>query len=133
MFINPKIGINTGGAFSLLDDLRHGNPALVPHLDATDLSQALTSGDVARVAAALHNDLEAPALSMRPVLKRVLGVAADAGRRAVVSGSGPTVAVLCDDAGAARFAAEHLAEQFDGYEVFVAEGPDHGAVVEKVG
>ncbi|WJY97126.1 4-(cytidine 5'-diphospho)-2-C-methyl-D-erythritol kinase [Corynebacterium fournieri] len=130
VFINPKIGINTGGAFSLLDDLRHGNPALVPHLDATDLSQALTSGDVARVAAALHNDLEVPALSMRPVLKRVLGVAADAGRRAVVSGSGPTVAVLCDDAGAARFAAEQLAEQFDSYEVFVAEGPDRGAVVE---
>lgn len=133
VFINPKIGINTGGAFSLLDDLRHGNPALLPRMDATDLSQALTSGDVARVAAALHNDLEAPALSMRPVLKRVLGVAGDAGRRAIVSGSGPTVAVLCDDADAARFAAEHLTEQFDGYEVFVAEGPDHGAVVEKVG
>ena len=133
VFINPKIGINTSGAFSLLDDLRHGNPALVPHLDATDLSQALTSGDVARVAAALHNDLEAPALSMRPVLKRVLGVAAEAGRRAVVSGSGPTGAGLCDDADAARATAEHLAEQVDGYEVFVAEGPDHGAVVEKVG
>ena len=132
VFINPKIGINTGGAFSLLDDLRHGNPALLPHLDATELSQALTSGDVARVAAALHNDLEAPALSMRPVLKRVLGVAGDAGRRAIVSGSGPTVAVLCDDADAARFAAEHLTEQFDGYEVFVAEGPDHGAQVEHV-
>ena len=133
VFINPKIGINTGGAFSLLDDLRHGNPALLPHMDATELSQALTSGSVARVAAALHNDLEAPALSMRPVLKRVLGVAGEAGRRAIVSGSGPTVAVLCDDADAARFAAEHLAERFDGYEVFVAEGPDRGAVVEKVG
>ena len=132
VFINPKIGINTGGAFSLLDDLRHGNPALVPHLDATELSQALTSGDVARVAAALHNDLEAPALSMRPVLKRVLGAAGEAGRRAIVSGSGPTVAVLCDSADAARFAAEHVAEQFDAYEVFVAEGPDHGAVVERV-
>ena len=132
VFINPKIGINTGGAFALLDDLRHGNPALLPHLDATELSQALTSGDVARVAAALHNDLEDPALSMRPVLKRVLGAAGEAGRRAIVSGSGPTVAVLCDDADAARFAAEHLAERFDGYEVFVAEGPDHGAQVERV-
>ena len=132
VFINPKIGINTGGAFALLDDLRHGNPALLPHMDATELSQALTSGDVARVAAALHNDLEDPALSMRPVLKRVLGVAGEAGRRAIVSGSGPTVAVLCDDADTARFAAEHLAERFDGYEVFVAEGPDHGAQVERV-
>lgn len=132
VFVNPKIGISTGGAFSLLDDLRHGNPALLPHLDSTELSQALTSGDVARVAAAMHNDLEAPALTMRPVLKRVLAAAGEAGRRAIVSGSGPTVAVLCDDADAARFAAEHLAEQFDGYEIFVAEGPDRGATVEHV-
>ena len=56
----------------------------------------------------------------------------EAGRRAIISGSGPTVAVLCDDADAARFAAEHLTEQFDGYEVFVAEGPDRGAQVERV-
>lgn len=132
VFINPKIGINTGKAFSLLDDLRHGNPALLPHLDSTQLSQALTSGDVGRIAAALHNDLEEPALTLRPVLKRVLAAAGDAGRRAIVSGSGPTVAVLCDSADAARFAAEHVAEQFDAYEVFVAEGPDHGAVVERV-
>ena len=33
VFVNPKVGISTGGAFSLLDDLRHGNPALVPHLN----------------------------------------------------------------------------------------------------
>ena len=62
----------------------------------------------------------------------MLAAAGEAGRRAVVSGSGPTVAVLCDDADDARFAAEHLAERFDGYEVFVAEGPDHGAQVERV-
>lgn len=132
VFVNPKIGIPTGRAFSLLDDLRHGNPALVPHLNPTALSQALTSDDVSRVAAALHNDLEAAAMTMRPVLKRVLEAAGRTGRRALISGSGPTVAVLCDNADAAHAAAGQLAEQFDGYEVFVAEGPDRGAVVERV-
>lgn len=132
VFVNPKIGIPTGRAFSLLDDLRHGNPALVPHLNPTALSQALTSDDVSRVAAALHNDLEPAAMTMRPVLKRVLEAAGRTCRRALVSGSGPTVAVLCDNADAAHAAAGQLAEQFDGYEVFVAEGPDRGAVVERV-
>lgn len=132
VFVNPKIGIPTGEAFSLLDDLRHTNPALVPRLNTAELSQALTAGDATRVAAALHNDLEAPALQMRPVLRGLLEAAGEAGRRAVVSGSGPTVAVLCDDAEHARWAAEHLAAEFDGAEVFVAEGPDGGAVVERV-
>lgn len=132
VFVNPKVGIPTGKAFSLLDDMRHNNATLVPHLNTQALSQALTSGDATRVAAAMHNDLEGPALAMRPQLDRLLDVAADAGLRAMVSGSGPTVAVLCDSLEHAQWVADHLAERFDGYEVFVAEGPDQGAVVENV-
>ena len=132
VFVNPKVGIPTGKAFSLLDDMRHNNATLVPHLNTQALSQALTSGDATRVAAAMHNDLEEPALAMRPQLTRLLDVAADAGLRAMVSGSGPTVAVLCDSLEHAQWVADYLAERFDGYEVFVAEGPDQGAVVENV-
>ena len=132
VFVNPKVGIPTGKAFSLLDDMRHNNATLVPHLNTQALSQALTSGDATRVAAAMHNDLEEPALAMRPQLARLLDVAADAGLRAMVSGSGPTVAVLCDSLEHAQWVADHLAERFDGYELFVAEGPDQGAVVENV-
>ena len=132
VFVNPKVGIPTGKAFSLLDDMRHNNATLVPHLNTQALSQALTSGDATRVAAAMHNDLEEPALAMRPQLARLLDVAADAGLRATVSGSGPTVAVLCDSLEHAQWVADYLAERFDGYEVFVAEGPDQGAVVENV-
>ena len=132
VFVNPKVGIPTGKAFSLLDDMRHNNATLVPHLNTQALSQALTSGDATRVAAAMHNDLEEPALAMRPQLARLLDVAADAGLRAMVSGSGPTVAVLCDSLEHAQWVADHLAEHFDGYEVFVAEGPDQGAVIENV-
>ena len=132
VFVNPKVGIPTGKAFSLLDDMRHNNATLVPHLNTQALSQALTSGDATRVAAAMHNDLEEPALAMRPQLARLLDVATDAGLRAMVSGSGPTVAVLCDSLEHAQWVADHLAERFDGYELFVAEGPDQGAVVENV-
>ena len=85
VFVNPKVGIPTGQAFSLLDDMRFNNATLVPHLDTSELSQALTAGDAQRVAAALHNDLEAPALSMRPQLARLIRTADEAGLRAIVS------------------------------------------------
>jgi len=129
VFVNPKVGINTGHAFSLLDDLRHTNPALVPHLDTAELARALTAGDAPRVAAAMRNDLEHPALQMRPQLARLLTAGNEAGLRAMVSGSGPTVAVLCSDGDHARWVAEHLGEEFEGYEIFVASGPDQGAVL----
>lgn len=129
VFVNPKVGISTPGAFSLLDDLRFNNASVVPHLNTSELSQALTSGDAQRVAAALHNDLEAPAVTMRPQLARLLTVGNEAGLRAVVSGSGPTVAVLCSDEDHARWVAEHLLEEFPGYEIFVAAGPDQGATL----
>lgn len=129
VFVNPKVGIPTGQAFSLLDDLRFNNASIVPRLDTTELSQALTSGDPQRVAAALHNDLELPALTMRPQLKRLLAVANEAGLRAIVSGSGPTVAVLCRDLDHSRWVADHLSAEFAGFELFVASGPDRGAAL----
>lgn len=60
-----------------------------------ELMNALATGDVAGVGAALVNDLERPAISLRPELGRVL----DHGRRAgvlgaMLSGSGPTCAFL---------------------------------------
>ena len=69
---------------------------------------ALRSGPPAALAAALCNDLQAPALALRPALRRALSAASDAGAAAVlVSGSGPTVAALAEDeADAVRLAAD---------------------------
>ena len=92
VFINPGLALPTGQTFSRLDDMRHDNPALVPHMDTTALAQALVTGDPRRVAAALHNDLEPAAVALRPQLRRLLTVASECGLNAVVSGSGPTVA-----------------------------------------
>lgn len=127
VFVNPKVGIPTGRAFALLDDMRFNNATLVPRLDTSEISQALTSGDPGRVGAAMQNDLQAAALAMRPQLSRLLSVADNAGVRAIVSGSGPTVAILCRDEEHARWVAEQLREEFEGFEIFVAAGPDEGA------
>jgi 4-diphosphocytidyl-2-C-methyl-D-erythritol kinase len=56
----------------------------------------------------LANDLQAPALALRPALGRALRAATEAGAAAaLVSGSGPTVAALAhDEQGAQRLAAE---------------------------
>ncbi len=102
-------GLSTPAVYAELDRLRAAGR--VP--DGSELTSsepvlaALRSGSPATLAAGLSNDLQAPALALRPELRRALRAATDAGAAAVlVSGSGPTVAALAEDeAGAIRLAA----------------------------
>ena len=102
-------GLSTPTVYAELDRMRA--EGRVP--DGAELAPsepviaALRSGPPAALAAALTNDLQAPALALRPGLRRALGAASDAGAAAVlVSGSGPTVAALAEDeADAVRLAA----------------------------
>jgi 4-diphosphocytidyl-2-C-methyl-D-erythritol kinase len=102
-------GLSTPRVYAELDRLRA--EGRVP--DGSELTPsepvivALRSGPTAALSAALHNDLQPPALALRPGLRRALDAASDAGAAAVlVSGSGPTVAALAEDeAGAVRLAA----------------------------
>jgi 4-diphosphocytidyl-2-C-methyl-D-erythritol kinase len=102
-------GLSTPTVYAELDRLRAAGR--VP--DGTDLAPAepviaaLRSGPPAALAAGLSNDLQAPALALRPALRRALDAASDAGAAAVlVSGSGPTVAALAtDEAHAVRLTA----------------------------
>ncbi len=56
---------------------------------------ALRSGDAKALGAALSNDLQAAAVSLRPALAQTLDAAVELGALgAIVSGSGPTVAFL---------------------------------------
>ena len=67
------------------------------------LTAALRAGDARALAGSLHNDLQAAALDLRPELAEVIAVAEEAGAlRAIVSGSGPTIAALVEDAGGAQ-------------------------------
>ncbi|WP_255371751.1 4-(cytidine 5'-diphospho)-2-C-methyl-D-erythritol kinase [Cellulosimicrobium sp. CUA-896] len=86
-------GLSTPEVYRAFDETVGGTE---PELgDDTALMQALRAGDAVGLGRALHNDLEAAALALRPELARTLAVAREADALgAIVSGSGPTVAAL---------------------------------------
>src|SRR3954451_22284013 len=91
---------------------------------------ALRAGDAVALGRSLANDLQPAALRMRPQLQRVL----DAGRElgaagGIVSGSGPTVALLARTAGDSVRIASSLAGLRVCRTVRRAQGPVTGARV----
>ena len=75
---------------------------------------ALGSGDVAEIAALLHNDLEAAATDLHPELKgRKERLLAAGALGAAITGSGPTLFGLCRDEGHAREVARRVESDFD--------------------
>ena len=122
-------GLSTPAVFAELDRLRAaGDPPRVGPV--RDILAALASGDAAAVAAALGNDLQAAAISLEPALRRTLRAGIAAGALAgIVSGSGPTVALLCGDAESAGGIAAELAGSGTCRAVRVATGPAQGARV----
>lgn len=104
VFALSEDGLSTPAVFGEYDRLRPDAPQ--PRGDAS-LTAALGAGDPSALAAALRNDLEPAALSLRPDLARTLAVGREAGALAgIVSGSGPTCAFLAPDAdGAAEVSA----------------------------
>jgi 4-diphosphocytidyl-2-C-methyl-D-erythritol kinase len=123
-------GLSTPAVYAELDRLR----AIGRLPDGTGLPSpepviaALTGGPVGALAAAVANDLEPPALSLRPELRRGLQAATGAGAAAaMVSGSGPTVAALAEDEDAAVRLAAVLAGEGVFRTVRVVHGPVPGA------
>ncbi|WP_165404164.1 4-(cytidine 5'-diphospho)-2-C-methyl-D-erythritol kinase [Egicoccus halophilus] len=89
--------------------------------------QALRTGDAEALGAALHNDLEVAAFSLRPELRDARDAFLDAGALgAVVSGSGPTVVALAASAQHAVEVRERMQGVFDRSEVALspAGGPE---------
>jgi 4-diphosphocytidyl-2-C-methyl-D-erythritol kinase len=93
-------GLSTPAVYAELDRLRADGrvPDGAEPASAEPVIAALRGAGVPALAAALGNDLQAPALALRPGLRRALRAATDAGAAgALVSGSGPTVAALAAD------------------------------------
>lgn len=104
-------GLSTPAVYAELDRLRSAGLAAPPPTAGVPggLVSALAGDDPAALAAALHNDLEPAALSLRPALRATLDAGRAAGALAgIVSGSGPTCVFLAADAGAARDVAAAL-------------------------
>ncbi len=124
-------GLSTPAVYAELDRQREHAP--LPDGQAgvaspDEVLAALRQGDAVALGRALGNDLEPAALALRPALQPVLDTARRLGALgAVVSGSGPTVAVLArDDAHAGALAAT-LAGQDVCSAVLRADGPVSGA------
>jgi 4-diphosphocytidyl-2-C-methyl-D-erythritol kinase len=93
-------GLATPTVYAELDRLRAAGRVPDGTGPASDepVIAALRSGSPEVLAEVLGNDLQAPALALRPELRRALAAATEAGAAGVlVSGSGPTVAALAAD------------------------------------
>lgn len=129
VFALSTVGLSTPSVYAECDRMRAELEVAAPKVSDA-LMQSLLAGDAAAVGSALHNDLQAPACSLRPALSLVLEVGRDYGALgALVSGSGPTVAFLVADEEAGLDLAVALTASGVVGSVARATGPVHGAKV----
>ena len=127
-------GLSTPQVYAELDRQREADGAdpreLEPLAKPQALIDALQAGQLDRIAALIHNDLEPAALALLPELELTLAAAEKYGAlRAFVSGSGPTVAALVenfDDAIALQTALRHA-----NFDAFATTSSPLGAQVEQ--
>ena len=122
-------GLSTPAVYAELDRQRDAGAVAVATSPDAVLS-ALRQGDAVALGRALGNDLQPAALALRPALRPVLDAARSLGALgALVSGSGPTVAVLARDEGHAGAIAAALTGQGVCADVRRAVSPVGGARV----
>lgn len=121
-------GLSTPAVYGALDALREEQQAAVaePHEVDPGILAALRSGNPRELAAVISNDLQAAALKLAPELGGLLRTGERLGALAgMVSGSGPTVAFLAEDAAAATVLEAAL--RTEGHRALAVQGPVHGA------
>lgn len=133
VLVTSPQGLSTPAVYGRLDALRDAEGALADDpplsLDVPiPVLQALRAGDPAQLAETLLNDLQAAAVFERPDLDETIRAGVRAGAlQGIVSGSGPTVALLCADPDAAREVQDEL--HLSGREALHVHGPVPGARV----
>ena len=125
--VPSREGLSTPAVYRRWDELNPDAPS--EPQPATAFLDALATGDPGLLAGALHNDLEAAAVDLRPDLRELLLLGEESGAlRGMVSGSGPTCVFLTSGADHARSVAGALVD--GGHEVvLVTNGPVAGAHV----
>jgi 4-diphosphocytidyl-2-C-methyl-D-erythritol kinase len=135
VFVLAEGGLSTPAVYREYDGMLAELPDQVELLRPAvarpdDLLAALRAGDPAALGAALGNDLQLPALRLRPALRHTLEAGRAAGALgALVSGSGPTCAFLASSSADADALAAALASAAVGRLVLTATGPAPGATV----
>ncbi|MCS5480397.1 4-(cytidine 5'-diphospho)-2-C-methyl-D-erythritol kinase [Corynebacterium sp. YIM 101645] len=123
-------GLSTQTVFQELDRLRGEGFSFGPSLHTEDLARALMTGDPEKLADTLTNDLQIAATMLRRDVARTLDKGMQAGAlAAMVSGSGPTVAFLCDSQLQAQDIIDDMIADGSAYSGSTAQGPGKGAYV----
>ncbi|MEE1619966.1 4-(cytidine 5'-diphospho)-2-C-methyl-D-erythritol kinase [Zafaria sp. Z1313] len=129
VILPASYGLSTPAVYARLDELRAGRDVETPREVDPGVVQALVAGDHALLQGLVFNDLTPAAMDLAPELAAVLEMGDAAGALAsLVSGSGPTVALL---AAGPRHAAE-IANQLEdesGLAARAVHGPVHGASI----
>ena len=120
-------GLSTPRVYAAFDERTAGTTLEEPQPSAA-LMCALRSGDASALAPVLDNDLQGDAISLQPAIGEVIESAMGFGAlAAIVSGSGPTVAILADGAEGAIDLAVALTASGVAGDVLRATGPVQGA------
>jgi 4-diphosphocytidyl-2-C-methyl-D-erythritol kinase len=128
VLVTADYGLSTPEVYRTLDRLRdaEGVNATEPTGVDPQILTALRSGDAEALSRVLVNDLQRASIELAPSLRDTLGIGESHGAIAgIVSGSGPTVALLADDSLAADGLAEDLRHY--GLSAIAVHGPVPGA------
>ena len=127
VFALQDVGLSTPQVYAEFDRL-HADTDVPDPEPSGGLMVALRSGSAADLGPHLHNDLQEASFSLMPSLRDVVDTGLEAGASgAVVSGSGPTVAFLCEDRRAALDLMVTLSAGNVAQDVLRAMGPVPGA------
>ncbi|MET4059020.1 4-diphosphocytidyl-2-C-methyl-D-erythritol kinase [Arthrobacter sp. UYP6] len=121
-------GLSTPAVYRALDALRTEEQLQAEEPVEVDsaILAAMRSGNARDLAAVMSNDLQAAALRLAPELADLRSAGVRLGALAgMVSGSGPTIAFLAEDSGAAT--ALEAALRAEGHRALAVEGPVSGA------
>jgi 4-diphosphocytidyl-2-C-methyl-D-erythritol kinase len=134
VLVPNELGLSTPKVYAKLDELRAArgiDPTKVPEAKVSkEFMAALKAGDPHQLAPLLRNDLQEAALSLRPELAVLLKAGTDAGAlAAIVSGSGPTLALLAANADDAQAIASRM-RVYAG-NALATSGPAAGARIEQ--
>ena len=128
VLVTADFGLPTPEVYKTLDRLRADEGLEIEAPTAVDprVLAALRSGDADALSRVLVNDLQRASIELAPGLRDVLGLGESCGAIAgIVSGSGPTVALLAHSPAAAEGLAEDL--RHHGLDALAVHGPVHGA------
>lgn len=129
VFATARQGLSTPAVYAAFDRLAARRTVPAPEADPAVIA-ALIAGDAPALARALRNDLQEPALVLRPTLRDVLDAGLAAGALGgIVSGSGPTVAFLVGGPAQAARVATALAGLEQVRATFATTGPAPGTRV----